>query len=302
MASLLVSFLSGSSVLQGKTKEHMVVDIKKSYTLVEMLVVISVIGLILAMTVAPVHSMWIQRHCAATVTQIEGMLQVARQKAMQEKTRYGICFLVDQQDRQHATFIKWGGAPPEQCLSGPLSGSYWNRYADRFVPVKEGYYSFPTNWRARPLIPPLRNVFVIVFNPDGKKDILPKNFRYIVCDKDPLESSELPADGIGDITEMPLNNIVGQWHLYSDPLDDASIIKTYNLDEPIRNAVDLNSEDNIPYTEFENSWGIMIYDHAEWASLLVPNDISFAENYIKREGIPILLEREGRIISVKGQK
>ena len=267
----------------------------KSFTLVELLLVIVIIIFISALVVASTVAMWEQRHQSSVAITVKGMLEVARSKAMMEMTTYGVCFFVDYStDRQYAVFIRHGSLPPEQFQTGDYAPSYWNRYADRMVTCPGKVYSFPHHWRVRAIEFPRRNIFAVVFNPDGTRDVPPRNYRYIVYDPD-------DGTGFGVITGMPINDIIGRWRLYEDPLDPNSAYRTYLLDEPIEDIIDLDIEDNIPYTEFDNKWGLIVYDHGIWADLLLNANLEEAEKYIQRQGIPFLLDRRGQIITtIKG--
>ena len=268
---------------------------QKSFTLVELLVSIVIIGIIVTLVGLPLVSMWNQRHYAAVLTKVKGMLEVARMKARMEMTSYGVCFFVDYStDKQHAVFIRHGDLPPEHYRTGPYSSSYWNRYADRMVTCPGGLYSFPSDWRVRPTEFPRRNIFVIVFNPQGFRDVPPRNFRYIIHDLD-------DGAGSGTVTGVPINDITDRWSLYEDPLDARTAYRTYMLDEPIEDIIDLDETDDIPYTEFDNKWGLIVYNHRVWADLLMSGDTTEAEKYFQREGTPILLDRKGQIIqTIKG--
>jgi len=266
---------------------------KRSFTLVELLVVIVIVGIILAMVVPITMRMVADAENTAAHTQISGMLRVARVRAIGEMTCYGVCFYVDYlTGKQRAAFIRWGGIPPDSHQTGP----YWCRYADRMVVVPGKIYLFSPAIRVRPLQPPYwNNTFVIVFNPKGMRETIPRNYRYIIHDPD-----NEPLDNCGDILGMPLTDIEDQWHIYSDPLDPTSITDTFDLDIPIEDIVDLDGMGGMPYTEFNNTWGVVLYNHANYTDLLMPSDNSEAENYLVHEGQTILLDRQGFV--VRGSK
>jgi prepilin-type N-terminal cleavage/methylation domain-containing protein len=262
----------------------------RSFTLIELVVVIAIMGLVLAFALPPVSSMWDQRHFAASIQQIDGMLQVARQRARAEMTAYGVWVFVDpRSDVQYALFIRSQdhGNPPEPVRHGPLEASYWNLYADMFTTVPGGYYRFGGGMRIGRLNNDLLgtvkfNNFVIIFGTKGTRDIIPQGYKYTIHDPDD------DNDGFGDVTEMPVADLTGYWEVNDHRFD---LLPQH----PVPDLVQLFSSER--YTEFDGQWGLRVYNHNEYNDL----DGYPAEqvSYLEREARPMLLARDGKLIRAK---
>jgi len=67
---------------------------------------------------------------------------------------------------------------------------------------------------------------------------------------------------------------------------------------------DPNGNDGIPWTEFGGSRSMVIYNHADWVDMVIPGpggtlDISSAEEMIKKDGYPISVDRNGRVVNLQ---
>ncbi len=273
----------------------------RAFSLIEIIVVVAIIGILLSLIAPLTSSAVADAQFRAAEMKVKGMLQLARARAKSEMTSFGVFFYVDHSTKkQGAVFIRWGGQPPVEVQHGIYAGAYWNRYASRFETVPEGNYMFPASVRVRGS--QKRNVFAIIFSPSGTRDVMPVGFRYVLYDYDEDDS------GRGDVTNLPVSDITGSWYVYSDASDPDSRYKRFDLKSglPIEDMVDLDgSAGDWPYTEFEGAWGLIVYDHAAWTSLLVPDgtgefDDAEAEAYLAREVPQLLLTRNGDI--VKGNK
>lgn len=287
---------------------------RKGFTLTELIVVVAIIIILLAAVLPLLGSTMRDAEFSSAVTRVKGMLQVAKSRAADSLSSYGVCFYVEYDvskpanDKQHAVFVKWGGTPnnnPDWRYNvdmGDDEGSYWNAYAERFVPDTGQVYTFPGKIRVRNNTPgrPKRNVFMILFTPNKDMDF---PYRHFIL-HDPFEVVSDPADygnasSYGHTTGLPISDITGNW---CDPPDCSDSVFPLTGD-PIRNIVDLDRDDaggdGIPWTEFDGSNSLIVYDHATWVDLLAPGDASAAENMLDQRGYPIYVGRYGDIINLE---
>ena len=277
---------------------------KRSFTLLEMLVVLVIVSLIMAATITYFVSYLEDARYVADVVKVEGMLGVARARAIRSHSAYGVLFYVDASDgspslnKQMAVYIHWGGAPDESVRTGDHAAGYWNRVADQFRVVRKGIYIFHGSARVRGLKEPKSNFFVVVFNSRGEREVLPKNYRYIISDFDGEfdDLGNAVGDGRGDVTNCIVNDINDEW-IRSD-----GKVNTLDSSIPIKNVVDLDQNDSVNFTELHNQWGLVVYNHAVWVELLETGSLEDAEQYLAQEATPLYLTRYGKIVrGAKGE-
>jgi len=282
---------------------------RPSFTLVELLVVVSLIILILAIVGPAMSTMWKQRYEAASTQQVKGMLEVARNRAMSHRKAYGVLFYVDKDAFQRAAFIISDSVPVPNCPPAVAmnESAYFNLTADRFrVDAQQTIYRFGGGWRVGYSELILKGVFrfdgdmrdlglqqdyfVVIFSPDRQRDavgIFVNNervlTRYIISDADK------DGDRIGDVTNMPLIDIEDRWtNLNGD-------VMLLNCD-PIYNILDMDDDKkfDMQVDGFLNRWGVILYNYAEAKEL--QGDTNALMSYIKMESIPIYLTRHGDIV------
>ena len=244
-------------------------NLRFSFTLIEMVVVIGIITVLLTIVLSAMSTMWHQAHLMNADQSISDILRVAAQRScMIEHSSYGVFFYVDKRNHQVACFIKWRGYPDQPDV------------ADRFVlDTDGGEWSFDLKDFVR--IAPLgilewtdeqilnddyqfdkhRNAFVIMFQRE-KRCTLPTW----------LEDKDADGDGFGDLTNL----------LVADVKRSRLItIKDMLVD----------SENQV--LEFYGEWGIMIYDENLYQGLPIAYRPQFIKNQYTRA---LFMSKFGRTI------
>lgn len=248
---------------------------RRSFTLLEMVVVISIIIAISSLVLPAVSTMWNQARVQGANQKINNLLKVASRRS--ENTQhilYGVLFYIDPlTNREAAVFI--------DGLMYPVSSDEtWPDVCDRFVVDTKSQYFFLMQDLVR--ISPLevfewedvdllnsdyragkqRNFFAIVFRRGHRAAPRP----YILYDEDKDD------DGLGDTLGLPVGDTVGN---YGGPLRDIV------LDEDGKRQI-------IP-----TDWGFLIYDESLFKEFS-PNNLDlvpYLSYSLARNGKAIALER-----------
>ncbi len=129
-----------------------------SFTLIELIVVISIIGILLALVVPGASSLWSQRNEAASANLIRGLLQSVRTQAIRYGER-GLFFYVDRDGVQRIAIIEsdpsQGGANPRdqrdcQNASEPVNCVTESGAVNRFHVLDQEVYTVPSPYRVAP--------------------------------------------------------------------------------------------------------------------------------------------------------
>jgi len=204
---------------------------RKSFTLIELTVVIAIIIIILSMVLPLLGSTWRDVQFNSAISKVKAMLTTARARASTE-VAFGICFYTSptgflSTEKQYAVFVKWAGAPsnnPDPRYSVNMAdtdSSYWPAYAGRFVADRngtDGRYALPESFRVRNITigQPKSNIFMIIFNRDGSVRFPKWHFML----HDPYSDSDDFGEGdpapVGITTNMPISDITGSWCNPSD--------------------------------------------------------------------------------------
>ncbi|NOX57633.1 MAG: prepilin-type N-terminal cleavage/methylation domain-containing protein [Planctomycetes bacterium] len=140
----------------------------QSFTLIELIVVISIIGILTALVVPGAAGLWSQRNEAASANMIRGLLQSVRTQAIRFGER-GLFFYVDRDGVQRIAFIesdpsRGGTTPRDQfdcsAASQPLNCVTEAGAVNRFHVMNNKVYTVPTpfriapSWALTPVSPP----------------------------------------------------------------------------------------------------------------------------------------------------
>jgi len=248
---------------------------RKSFTLIELVVVISVILIILALALPAVNTMWQQTHVKNANHQISNLLKVARARSEDIcNIAYGVLFYVDPDTNQEvAVFI--------DALTYPIADD--ETYPDvchRYrVDTTAGQYIFSMknfvriapyksiNWTSDELLNrdyqsgKQRNFFAIIFARGFRTQVKP----FLLYDPDGDD------DGLGDITSLPVGDTVGEFGgVMRDIVEDAA-------------------EERLM---IETDWGFRIYDENVFKELSPDNInlVPYLNYYLSRYGQTVFLE------------
>lgn len=249
---------------------------RKAFTLVEMVVAISIIVIILSLVLPAITTMWHQTHVQNAHHKVSNLLKVARTRSKSvTNIMYGVLFYVDPHtNREAAVFINGLMYPIAPDETYPDVG-------DRFTIDTTTRYIFPMEDFVR--ISPLealgwedtdllnndyrsgkqRNFFAIVFA-RGQRG--PPN-SYILYDVDADD------DGLGDVLGLPVGDTIG------------------NNGGPLRDIV---LDENDERRAIPTDWGFMIYDENVFKEMS-PNNLDlvpYLPYALTRFGETIALERE----------
>lgn len=249
--------------------------LRKAFTLIEMLVVVSIVLLVLSFTLPAISTMWNQTHVRNAHQKIRNMLKVARRRSENtQHIKYGVLFYVDPvTNREAAVFINglmYPIAPDER----------WPDVCDRFTVDADAYRFLMRDvvrisplevldWEIADLLNndyrtgKQRNFFAIVFQSGHRGYPRP----YILHDEDK------DKDGIGDTLGLPVGDIVGD---YGGPLRDIV------LDEKDKRQI-------IP-----TDWGFLVYSENSFREFSPDNLdlVSYLPYQLTRFGTTIALGRE----------
>ncbi len=140
----------------------------RSFTLIELIVVISIIGILSALVVPGASSLWSQRNEAASANLVRGLLQSVRTQAIRFGER-GLFFYVDRDGTQRVAFIEsdpsHGGTSardqvdcddnnePTNCVT-PADAVNRFRVMDQQVYSVPAPYRIAPSWALKPDSPP----------------------------------------------------------------------------------------------------------------------------------------------------
>ena len=247
----------------------------RSFTLVEMVVVISIVLILLALVLPAITTMWNQTHVQNAHQRVSNLLKTARTRSKSfHNIMYGVLFYVDPiTNHEVAVFI--------DGLMYPIElDETWPDVYDRFTVDTKNQYSFPMadvvrissldslEWEDADLLNndyrsgKQRNFFAIIFQRGGRGR--PRD--YILYDEDKDD------DGLGDALGLPVVDTIGDHggalrDIVSDSNDERKIIPT--------------------------DWGFSIYDENVFKelspdSLDVVSHLSYS---LTRNGKTVALER-----------
>ena len=248
----------------------------RSFTLVEMVVVIAIIIIILTMVLPAFSTMWREAQVNSSNHKIEGLLRVARGRSLTlHHTAYGVLFYVDPTyNHQVAVFI--------DALTYVASDEVWPDVIDRFVVdtknpylftmddfVRVAPFSVALGWENDDLLNDdyragkQRNFFAIIFQQGERAH----SFPFILYDVDKDE------DGLGDTLRLPVGDTVGE---FGGPVRDI--------------VIDNNDERVVLPTE----WGFLIYDDSVFKEFRPDylNLVPYQSFYLTRFGQTVRLERK----------
>lgn len=249
---------------------------RRSFTLIEIVVVISIILVISGLVLPAITSMWNQTHIDNAHQIVSKLLQVAKVRSESfEHIAYGLLFYTDPKDGREVivsiTALTYPNTKDEK----------WASVCDRFTIDTSTRYSYPMEGFVR--IAPFellewgdidllnddyrtgkqRNFFAIIF--ERGKRIRPG--RYILYDED------ADVDGLGDTLGLVVGDVDGE---FGGPLRDI--------------VLDSDGDRLVIPTD----WGFLIYDANVFKELRNNlNFVSYLPYYLTREGRTIALERTG---------
>ncbi|MHA2279467.1 MAG: pilus assembly FimT family protein [Promethearchaeota archaeon] len=246
---------------------------KRSFTLIEMMVVVSVIIIILALVLPAISTMWEQTHVKNAHHQIENLLKVARARSLDiSNIAYGVLFYIHPADnREVAVFI--------DALTYPIAkDEVWLDVCDRYQVDTKRYFMEDNvrvaahrmlEWENEDLLNAdyrtgkQKNFFAIVFARGRRSQIRP----FILYDVDNND------DELGDITGLAVGDTIGE---------HGGVLRDILIDE------------NAERREISTDWGFVIYDENVFREMspdylhLVP----YLPYYLTRYGTTVALRRE----------
>lgn len=263
---------------------------RRAFTLVEMLVVVTIIAVLVGLVLPGAARMWAQRNEAGAINLVRGLLESVRSQARRSGER-GLFFYVDPlDDVQRVAFIE--GEPvnerdraeciqagkPEDCINQPMTTFRFRVVSDAVHTMPRPYRVMPapsSNWPISPTATPAqwrrfgndlfhvldgrvpeapyhRNFFTVIFGRDGTLQV---DRQVLVHDPD------ADGDQRGDKTR-----------LYVTGLLEAS---TYRAPDGSTRAISLGSGrlshllcyDDRTVANFPSVAGLVVYDDSVGADL-----------------------------------
>ncbi|MBU0717963.1 MAG: type II secretion system GspH family protein [Planctomycetes bacterium] len=269
----------------------------RGFTLVEMIVVITIIAVLVAVVLPGVNTMWEGRKLADSETAVRGLLMTARAKALRPSGMdSGLFFFIDNRNRQrivpieqnpeHAGDVAWENvfrvtADREYSLPPPIR--VVPRYAvndgDNDDPRILGEDELANNVLGETVadsnnVQSHRNFFSMVFSSDGHLQV----WRDVL-----IKDDDIDENGIGDITGLDVGGP-------NENEPEATVIRYYLQDEDNaaarmdRLAISDATAQAIPFLvndsmeEPENAFnfpsvdGLLVYDDSVFNSLTVAEE------------------------------
>jgi type II secretory pathway pseudopilin PulG len=273
------------------------------FTLIEMVVVVTLVLVILGLLLPAAHTMWSERRESEAQNALEGLLMTTRAHAMRaDGVESGLFAFLDQTGAQHLVSIQ----RPRAHLAEPIWQNVFvitaqrdhvlpppMRVAPRYAVDDPKDVSQDDSWKVFSNIelandafnpPPEdntqrhRNYFTIVFSTEG----------HLIPDRDVLILDEdVDGDGLGDRTALRV----------SGPPDSPTVSRhlARNNDGPV--PIDPDSSDPvIPYLvvdpgdvaiNFPSVRGVLVYDDVAFHELLTEEK----QDFLLREATPLYLSR-----------